>query len=306
MTNALTCLAPETIAAYLDRRLDPAERTRVEEHLADCGECRTLLSETAAFLDAEVAVEPAPVARVSRRPWIWSAAAAAAAVLALTPFVLRQMRPTPESALRELDRALGGKRYIEARLSGFEYGRLVSPTRGSSPATDDVPLSARAAVGRVEAFAGVPGNMAVVGAARLAVGQHEIDAGTAPGNAILLRCELVDFWQLAAAAGLRCERQYLLYPNPWPKPDQFMRRWHAHPVLPSLLALGGAIELRTNWRVYAEEFAEALRLAGREACVEEFVADDPLTPFERKYADSGHALWRCVADEPSGVGVQSV
>ena len=136
-------------------------------------------------------------------------------------------------------------------------------------------------------------------AARLAVGLHEIDAGSAPGNAILLRCELVDFWQLAAAADLRCERQYLLYPNPWPKPDQLMRRWHAHPVLPSLLALGGAIELRSNWRVYAEEFAEALQLAGRPVGFEEFVADDPLSPFERKYAASGHALWRCVVDEVS-------
>jgi len=143
-------------------------------------------------------------------------------------------------------------------------------------------------------------------ATRLAIGQHEIDAGSAPGNAILLRCELVDFWQLAAAAGLRCERQYLLYPNPWPKPDQVLRRWHAHPVLPSLLALGGAIELRTNWRVYADEFAEALRLAGRESRLEEFVANDPLTPFERKYAASGHALWRCVVDDPAGGGIQTV
>src|SRR5512144_1446458 len=69
-------------------------------------------------------------------------------------------------------------------------------------------------------------------AARLAIGQRQIDAGVAPANARLLRCELVDFWQLAAAAGLRCERQFLLYPNPWPKPDQLKRRWHAHPVLP--------------------------------------------------------------------------
>jgi tRNA G46 methylase TrmB len=143
-------------------------------------------------------------------------------------------------------------------------------------------------------------------AARLAIGQRDIDSGTAPGNAILLRCELVDFWQLAAAAGLRCERQYLLYPNPWPKPDQFMRRWHAHPVLPALLALGGSIELRTNWRVYAEEFAEALRLAGLDACLEKFVADDPLTPFERKYANSGHALWRCVAGAVAGTGIRTV
>ena len=133
-------------------------------------------------------------------------------------------------------------------------------------------------------------------AARLAISQRQIDAGVAPANARLLRCELVDFWQLAAAAGLRCERQFLLYPNPWPKPDQFKRRWHAHPVLPAILALGGAIELRTNWRVYAEEFVESLRLAGLDAHCEKFTADDPLTPFERKYAASGHALWRCVAD----------
>jgi tRNA G46 methylase TrmB len=132
-------------------------------------------------------------------------------------------------------------------------------------------------------------------AARLAVGQKQIEAGTAPPNAVLLRCELVDFWQLAAAANLRCARQFLLYPNPWPKPEHLRRRWHAHPVLPSILALGGIIEVRTNWRLYAEEFALALELARAhvERC-EEFAADQPLTPFERKYAASGHALWRCV------------
>ena len=122
MTNAVPCLDPETIAAYLDRRLDPAERTRVEEHLADCEECRTLLSETAAFLEADAAAKPAPVAlrpRAARRTWIWSMAAAAATLLALTPLVLQRMRPTPESALAELDRALAGKRYVESRLVGI-------------------------------------------------------------------------------------------------------------------------------------------------------------------------------------------
>ena len=147
-----------------------------------------------------------------------------------------------------------------------------------------------------------PGRLALgvdKSAARLAIGQRQIDAGAAPANARLLRCELVDFWQLAVAAGLRCERQVLLYPNPWPKPDQFKRRWHAHPVLPAILALGGAIELRTNWRVYAEEFAESLRLAGLDAHCAQFTAEDPLTPFERKYVAAGHALWRCVARDAS-------
>lgn len=134
-------------------------------------------------------------------------------------------------------------------------------------------------------------------AARLALGQRALDERTAPANAVLVRCDLVDFWQLAARSGLRAQRQWLLYPNPWPKPEHLRRRWHAHPVLPSMLALGGAIELRTNWRVYAEEFAATLALCGRAVVLEEFMAVNPLTPFERKYAASGHSLWRCtVAD----------
>lgn len=131
-------------------------------------------------------------------------------------------------------------------------------------------------------------------AVRLAVGQRLIARGGAPQNAQLLHCELVDFWQLAAAAGLRCRRQYLLYPNPWPKADQFKRRWHAHPVFPDLLGLGGEIELRTNWQVYAQEFSIALDVAGVDVSLEPFVSDTCLTPFERKYAASGHTLWRCI------------
>jgi len=132
-------------------------------------------------------------------------------------------------------------------------------------------------------------------AARLGAGERLAARGMAPPNAILLRCDLVDFWRLAAAAAVRCVRQYLLYPNPWPKPEQLRRRWHAHPILPSIIALGGTIELRTNWKVYAEEFSVALDEAGIESRCETFAPREPATPFERKYAASGHALWRCVA-----------
>lgn len=130
--------------------------------------------------------------------------------------------------------------------------------------------------------------------ARLAIGQRRLMQGDAPANALLLHCELVDFWQLAQEAKLRCERQFMLYPNPWPKPAQMKRRWHAHPVFPALLALSCNIELRTNWRIYAEEFAEASRLAGISMTLSEFHPTNPLTPFERKYASSGHRLWRGV------------
>ncbi|HEX6834785.1 MAG TPA: methyltransferase domain-containing protein [Rudaea sp.] len=141
--------------------------------------------------------------------------------------------------------------------------------------------------------------------ARLAAGRRIAQRNATTDNAILLHCELVDFWQLAAEAGLVCERVFLLYPNPWPKAVHVMRRWHAHPVLPALLALRGAIELRTNWAIYAQEFAQAMRIAGWSAHVELFKADVLLTPFERKYAASGHAFWRghaqCTAALPGSV-----
>jgi len=134
-------------------------------------------------------------------------------------------------------------------------------------------------------------------AARLGVGSRKIAEREAPANALLLRCDLVDFWQLAAAAQLRCAHQFLLYPNPWPKPEHLLRRWHAHPVLPTILALGGEIELRSNWRTYADEFAEALHACGRRVtCAKLADAPSPLTPFEAKYLASGHALWRCRTD----------
>ncbi len=115
-------------------------------------------------------------------------------------------------------------------------------------------------------------------------------------NYRLLRADLLDFWRLAAEAGWRPSHHFLLYPNPWPKPAHLQRRWHASPVFPALLALGGVLELRTNWETYAREHACALALAGHPAEAEAFVPDAPLTPFERKYLASGHTLWRCVVD----------
>ena len=119
-------------------------------------------------------------------------------------------------------------------------------------------------------------------------------------NAALLRAPLQDLWRLLLADGIRPQQQLIWYPNPWPKPEHLSRRWHAHPVFPTLLALGGAIELRSNWRIYVDEFAQALALHGwHSAIVSIDPGDEPVTPFERKYRDSGHALWRLTAHEHS-------
>jgi len=121
-----------------------------------------------------------------------------------------------------------------------------------------------------------------------------------PRNMVFVRADLVDYWRLLDAAGLRLARHYLLYPNPWPKIGHLGRRWHAHPVFPWIVRAGGVLECRSNWQVYIEEFACALGVAlGSAPSWETFEADQPLTPFERKYRDSGQALYRLVLELPS-------
>lgn len=119
--------------------------------------------------------------------------------------------------------------------------------------------------------------------------------GSVPDNFIQVRADLVDFWRLMLHACVRPVHHYLLYPNPWPKKSQLSRRWHGHPVFPSLIALGGEIECRSNWRIYIEEFASALtQLSDQHTDCEVFVPEpEALTPFEDKYRHSGHELWRC-------------
>lgn len=126
------------------------------------------------------------------------------------------------------------------------------------------------------------------------------DHGALPDNALLVRADLVDFWRLALAAGWQPLQHYLLYPNPYPKAAHLKMRWHGHPVFPAILALGGRLELRSNWRLYVEEFALAVEQASglRAAILEHHPAGEYLTPFERKYHLSEQALWRLAVDLP--------
>ncbi len=117
------------------------------------------------------------------------------------------------------------------------------------------------------------------------------DTGT--DNYLLLRARCEEVWAWLAAHDIRLRAHYLLYPNPWPKPGQLQRRVHGHPAFPLLLRLGGSLEMRCNWWVYAEEFGVALAIAGQRPAVAVVPDGEPLTLFERKYRASGHTLWRC-------------
>ena len=111
-------------------------------------------------------------------------------------------------------------------------------------------------------------------------------------NYLLLQAECEPVWQLMAASGMRIARHYLLYPNPWPKSQHLKRRIHGHPGLMPLYQLGGAIELRSNWQLYVEEFGLALHLLGTHGSIAQVRVDKALTLIEAKYAKSGHALWQ--------------
>ena len=118
------------------------------------------------------------------------------------------------------------------------------------------------------------------------------------GNYLLLRAQAEDIWQLLLRDGYRLAHHYLLYPNPWPKNKHLQRRIHGHPGFAWLIALGGAVELRSNWQLYVEEFGFAMHLAGGRGCVARVLEEPPMTLFEEKYRRSGHALWRYTQTPP--------
>ncbi|MBT3409176.1 MAG: SAM-dependent methyltransferase [Halioglobus sp.] len=117
-------------------------------------------------------------------------------------------------------------------------------------------------------------------------------------NYLLLRANAEDLWQLLLQNGHLLAHHYLLYPNPWPKSKHLQRRVHGHSSFPALLALGGEIEVRSNWQLYLEEFGVAMFLAGRPGTVAQISGEPSLTLFEEKYRLSGHSLWRFHSPPP--------
>lgn len=133
-----------------------------------------------------------------------------------------------------------------------------------------------------------------------------------PKNAILVQAECADFWLLAKQAGWQLAKHSIFYPNPYPKAKHIKRRWHAHPAYPLLFELGGEVELRTNWKIYAEEFSQAFVYASdyfedsklickgvETLCFDKTTNDNMstntefMTLFEKKYFLNGQKLYCC-------------
>jgi len=121
-------------------------------------------------------------------------------------------------------------------------------------------------------------------------------APKSPENVLLVRAELGDFWRLVRQSDWPVERHYVLYPNPYPKATHLKKRWHGHPVWPDLLQVGTELILRTNSKLYAQEWAQALAIAGQEhirsnVLTPQEVEASPMSAFEKKYGRSGHVLY---------------
>lgn len=118
-----------------------------------------------------------------------------------------------------------------------------------------------------------------------------------------VRAQLEPFFALARRASVVVSHLYLLYPNPYAKPGQQGRRLYARPGFGDMVACARHIELRTNWEIYAHEFAAALCWLGREAPAVERLAprseDRPLSDFEAKYRASSLPLWRVRSQAPA-------
>lgn len=214
-------------------------------------------------------------------------------------------QPGPHEDLsRRVARALAHplrKPVAEHTRQAFEAARTWRAARPDMPLILDAGCGVGLSTRRLaERFA----NHAVIGVDR-SESRLTREHGPLPDNALLVRADLVDFWRLALADGWRPVRHYLLYPNPYPKAAHLKMRWQGHPVLPVILALGGRLELRSNWRLYVEEFALAVAQAtGRKAEVGPHVpGNDFLTPFEQKYHVSGQPLWKLVVELPHDPGL---
>lgn len=118
-------------------------------------------------------------------------------------------------------------------------------------------------------------------------------------NFYLVRADLNDFYRLVVAANWPVTQHFILYPNPWPKAKHIQRRWHGSAVFPEIIEIGNNLTLRSNWRLYLEEFAVAAKVAGFPSKLVQVNDEEPLTPFEAKYQDSGQVCWQLEITKPS-------
>ena len=119
-----SCPDPEVIAAFCDRTLGAAERSRWEEHFADCARCQHVLAVMTRLDDELPRPQPVPTPAPEWRlrwSWTWLAPAAAVVVAGLLWTVIRPTLVAP---------------VVQAPAATFADRELAAPPPAESAETD--------------------------------------------------------------------------------------------------------------------------------------------------------------------------
>jgi tRNA (guanine-N7-)-methyltransferase len=108
----------------------------------------------------------------------------------------------------------------------------------------------------------------------------------------LFRGELLDLIPLIYKnSTIKIHSIYLLYPNPYPKKIHVKKRFHGNPICVFLFNIKAPIILRSNWKLYLEEFAFVGKIFQKKSVLEVIESPELITPFEEKFFKSGQELF---------------
>lgn len=146
-----TCVDAETLAAWADGTLAPAEARAVEDHLADCARCQTMAA-TMAEAEAEMDAASAGASAPARAPWIqrwWLPVAGAIAATILVVVAVRQNNLSPDASRSALEQTVARTEPVPAPLPVLSPAppppNATLPEAKSAPATTDArPRTSRA------------------------------------------------------------------------------------------------------------------------------------------------------------------
>ena len=215
MTGRIEHLDASTIAAFVDRTLDPAARAAAEAHLAMCADCREVWVETSEIAgdedvsDWSATPSAASSARTRSRRWMYGGAGlAVAAALALVVFSPRLFDRGNQADRATLVRALSGDRRTDGRLiGGFAWSERPSVQR-SATQTAETPAVVIAAAGAEEALLAHRDAQTLwaAGLTRLLTGRLA-DAAAALEEAARLEPDTAPIWSDLAVARLEMARR---------------------------------------------------------------------------------------------------
>jgi CHAT domain-containing protein len=165
--KVMSCLAPETIAAFAEGELVRSEVAAVVAHLRTCMEC------TRDVQEANAARQPAS----HRTAWLAVAAAAAIVMISALLFVQRTNRiPEGQAMARLIALAPKDARLVETRLTAFAWAPYRGPMRAEGGAEDVRRLKIAGVAGDAVAQANAdpsPEAQRTAGVALLFVGEAE-------------------------------------------------------------------------------------------------------------------------------------